>query len=61
MISLLNLSLERVFQHWSPGRVSTPWVLAWVTLLLLICATIACLLPAKQAATVEPIKTLRCD
>ena len=58
---LLNLSLVKVIQHWSPGSVSTPWVLTWVTLLLLICATIACLLPARQAASVDPIKTLRCD
>jgi predicted permease len=58
---LLNLSLEKALQHWSPGSVSAPWVLAWVTLLLLICAALACLLPARQAANVDPIKTLRCD
>jgi ABC-type lipoprotein release transport system permease subunit len=51
----------KVIQHWAPGSVSAPWVLAPVTLLLLICATIACLLPARQAASVDPIKTLRCD
>jgi predicted permease len=58
---LLNLSLVKLLQHWSPGSVTAPWVLAPVTLLLLICATIACLLPARQAANVDPIKTLRCD
>jgi predicted permease len=58
---LLNLSVVKVIQHWAPGSVSAPWVLAPVTLLLLICATIACLLPARQAASVDPIKTLRCD
>ena len=58
---LLNLSLEKVFQHWSPGSVSAPWILAGVTLLLLIAAALACLLPARQAANVDPIKTLRCD
>jgi predicted permease len=58
---LLNLSLEKVFQHWSPGSVAAPWILAGVTLLLLISAALACLLPARQAANVDPIKTLRCD
>jgi predicted permease len=58
---LLNLSLVKVFRHWTPGSVSAPWVLVWVTLLLLICATLACLLPAWQASNVDPIKTLRCD
>lgn len=58
---LLNLFLAKVVQHWAPGSVSAPWVLAWVTLLLLLCATLACLLPARQAANVDPIKTLRCD
>jgi predicted permease len=58
---LLNLSLEKVFQHWSPGSVSAPWILAGVTLVLLISATVACLLPARQAASVDPMKILRCD
>ena len=58
---LVNLSLEKVLQHWNPGSVSAPWMLGGVTLLLLICATISCLLPARQAANVDPIKTLRCD
>ena len=36
-------------------------VFGMVTLLLLGCATIACLLPARQAANVDPMKTLRYD
>jgi predicted permease len=58
---LLNLSLVKVIQHWSPGSVSAPWVFGTMTLLLLVCATIACLLPARQAASLDPMKTLRCD
>ena len=58
---LFNLSLVKVIQHWSPGSVSAPWVFGIVTLLLLGSATIACLLPARQAASVDPMKTLRCD
>jgi ABC-type antimicrobial peptide transport system permease subunit len=58
---LLNLSLVKVIQHWSPGSVSAPWVFWPVALLLLSCATIVCLLPARQAANVDPLQTLRCD
>ncbi len=58
---LLNLSLERALRHWTPASITAPWMLAGVTLLLLICATISCLLPAKRAANVDPVQTLRCD
>jgi ABC-type antimicrobial peptide transport system permease subunit len=58
---LLNLSLEKVLRHWTPASVPAPWVVASVTLLLLICTTIACLLPARRAANIDPMRTLRCD
>ena len=58
---LLNLSLEKVLRHWTPASISAPWMLAAVTLLLLVCATIACLLPARRAAKIDPMQTLRCD
>lgn len=58
---VLNLALERMLRHWMPGSVSAPWMLAGVTLLLLICAAIACLLPARRAANVDPMQTLRCE
>jgi predicted permease len=57
----LNLLLEKVMRHWTPASVLVPWVLASVTLLLLICTTIACLLPARRAANIDPMRTLRCD
>ena len=58
---LLNLSLERVLRHWTPANVAAPWVVASVTLLLLACTTVACLLPARRAANIDPMRTLRCD
>ncbi len=57
----LNLTLERALRHWMPASVTAPWMLAGVTLLLLICSAAACLLPARRAATVDPMQTLRCE
>jgi predicted permease len=58
---LLNFSLEKALRHWTPASVSAPWMLAGVTLLLLICATTTCLLPARRAANLDPAQTLRCE
>jgi predicted permease len=57
----LNLALQKTLRHWTPASVSAPWMLAGVTLLLLVCATIACLLPARRAANADPMHTLRCE
>lgn len=58
---LLYFSLEKALHHWTPASITAPWMLAGVTLLLLVCATVACLLPAKRAANIDPMQTLRCD
>ncbi len=58
---ILNLALEKTLRHWTPGSVFALWMEAGVALLLLICATITCLLPAKRAANIDPMQTLRCE
>jgi predicted permease len=55
----LNLALEKVLRHWMPGSIFAPWMIAGVVLLLLVCATIACLLPARRAASIDPMVALR--
>ena len=56
---LMNLALQKALQHWTPASVTAPWILASVTLLLIVSAAFACLLPAKRAADIDPIRTLR--
>ena len=38
-----------------------PWTIAGAMLLLAIVACVAALIPARQAATVDPAVALRCD
>jgi ABC-type antimicrobial peptide transport system permease subunit len=59
MGSLIELVASKVFQHWSPWSSLAFWVLACVTLLLFVSATLACLLPARHAAYIDPMRTLR--
>jgi len=56
---LINLTLQKALHHWMPASVTAPWILAAVTLLLLVSAAFACLLPARRAANIDPIQTLR--
>lgn len=58
---LLNFALEKMLRHWTPGSVFAPWMIAGVALLLLLCATAACLVPARRAANIDPMQTLRCE
>ncbi|MHB1938305.1 MAG: ADOP family duplicated permease [Acidobacteriaceae bacterium] len=58
---VLNLALEKVLRRWTPGSVFAPWMVAGVAMLLLIFAAIACLLPARRAANIDPMQTLRCE
>lgn len=56
---LINLALQKALQHWTPASVSAPWILVVVTLLLIVSAALACLLPARRVADIDPMLTLR--
>ncbi len=56
---VLSLLLNRVIEHWVKGNSVHPAVLLGVTLLLVVVATTACILPAHRASTVDPMKALR--
>jgi predicted permease len=57
----LNLLTERLLRHWMPDSMSSPWMLAIVTLIFLLCATITCFPPVRRATNVDPRQTLRCE
>ena len=56
---ILALSLSKVFAHWEVGSSRDPFTLALVTLLLGAVATIACAIPARRAACIDPVVALR--
>jgi predicted permease len=58
---LLNVFLRKLLEHWMPGNNPAIWIFAPVTALVLGGSTIACLLPAVRAASLNPMQTLRSD
>jgi len=44
-----------------PARASDPFTLVSIIALLLATASLACWLPARRAARVDPMMALRCD
>jgi len=56
---ILALALNKVLAHWAEGSSHDPLILLLVTLLLGIVAIIACAVPARRPAYVDPVVALR--
>ena len=56
---LLTLASNRLLASWSAGTSNNPLILFGVTLLLAAVAGIACAVPARRAASVDPMTALR--
>jgi predicted permease len=56
---VLSVALSRTMSSWSGGTPRDPLTLFGSSLLLMLVAAIACLIPAWRAATVNPVVALR--
>jgi putative ABC transport system permease protein len=56
---VLSLALDRVAAKWITETSHDPLMLAGVMLLLVLASSLACLLPARRAASVAPMDALR--
>ena len=55
----LSVALSKVMAHWAQESQRDPLLLAASTLVLLLAAAVACTLPARRAAGVDPMKAIR--
>jgi len=58
---LLSIAFGKVATKWVTESSRDPLILSGVTLLLIIAATLACLVPARRAAATDPMQALRYD
>jgi putative ABC transport system permease protein len=57
----LSLGLNRIISGWVGNSTSHPLIVLSVSLVLLIVAAVACLVPARRALSVDPMTALRCE
>jgi predicted permease len=57
----LDIALSRIFSHWTSGNSRDPEMLAIVVAVLLIAAALASIVPARLAASIEPMEALRAE
>jgi putative ABC transport system permease protein len=57
----LSLGLNRIISGWVGNSTNHPLIVLSVSLVLLIVAAVACLLPARRALSVDPMTALRCE
>ena len=58
---VLSLALNRIMTSWAGGSSRDPLTLLLSAMLLVLVATVACLIPAWRAASVDPMQALRLE
>ena len=58
---VLSLGLTRVLTRWVENATHDPLMVLAVSLLVILVAALACLVPARRALAVDPISALRCE
>jgi predicted permease len=56
---LLSIAFNRLSTRWVMESSRNPWILAGVTLILIAAAALACFMPARRAASIDPMEALR--
>jgi ABC-type antimicrobial peptide transport system permease subunit len=58
---LLSVAFDKLATRWVTESSRDPVLLGSATLLLVAAAAVACFVPAKRAASVDPMEALRCE
>jgi len=58
---ILSIAFDKLATKWVTESSRDPLILAGVTLLLILAAALACMVPARRAAATDPMQALRYD
>ena len=58
---VLCVALDKVAAQWLAESSRDPGIIAGVTAVLLVVSAIACLAPARRAASIDPMEAVRYD
>lgn len=56
---VLSLSLNRLIARWIESGTRDPWMILAVSLMLIVVAALACIIPARRATAIDPMTALR--
>jgi predicted permease len=56
---VLSVAFNKLSTRWVMESSRNPWILAGVTLILIAAAALACFVPARRAASIDPMEALR--
>jgi predicted permease len=59
--TVLSMGMGRVFSRWIENGTRDPLIVLGVSLLVVVIAVIACIVPVRRAAAIDPIQALRSE